>query len=275
MTLKIPVPKNPHRPFSYPKRGLRGFFAQVPKTPLPASSPFTASGLCGFFINAGPQALPAKSIFPQFVMRQNGSQCGACARPCGARRGMGQDDGGDFGTGSYPTSISDLGPGLEPTPITGEVTGANQGLDLSSLLYTSPTTPTVTAANQGDLSSGFLTSAPVLGGSSAPTTVPMSQIAPILAENATEGISSIAPSVTSAVGAATLTAAQLSALQANPNLTAAQLQALAAPSGFSQWLSAKSTMFPNETNGSLLVIGGVLGLAGLVFASIAGGKKRR
>jgi hypothetical protein len=103
----------------------------------------------------------------------------------------------------------------------------------------------------------------------------MSQIAPILAENATEGISSIAPSVTSAVGAATLTAAQLSALQANPNLTAAQLQALAAPSGFSQWLSAKSTMFPNETNGSLLVIGGVLGLAGLVFASIAGGKKRR
>jgi len=289
MTLKIPIPRKPNARFNFKPRGLKGFFAQVPSPPLPVrNTPFGTAGMCSFFVNAPRQPLPAKSIFPQFVMRQNG--CTGCAHPCG-RRGLGQDDG-DFGSfGSDPISVDPTsgtlsgigtttayeGPGLITSPAPSLITPSGQG-DLSNLgLITTPETGTVTAAGQGDLSSGgFLTTSPVLGGTSGTAvTVPMSKVAPILAENAAEGISSVAPGVTGAISAATLTAAQLAALQQNPNLTGAQLQALAPPSGVSQWLAAKNSIFPSETNGSVLMVAGVLGVAGLIFANIASGKKRR
>ena len=289
MTLKIPIPRKPNAPFAFKPRGLSGFFAKVPQAPLPSGrSPFGVSGLCGFYVNMGQApVLPAKSIFPQFVKRQNGGQCSSCQRPCGSRRGLGDDstDFGSFGsdqvsvdpstglfagTDTYtPTTTSELELSPIPTDLVGQ-----------SGITAPPTTPAVAGDEWMVNSSGNWVQAPTsqvnayLGTSSAKTASP-AVVASRLAENAAEGISSVASGATSGVTSAVLSAAQLAALKANPNLTTAQLQALAPPSGVSQWLAQKSTMFPSETNGSLLMVGGILAAAGLVFANIAGGKKRR
>ena len=106
------------------------------------------------------------------------------------------------------------------------------------------------------------------------TTASPAVVASRLAQNAAQGISSVASGLAPSVSSAVLTSAQQAALKANPNLTAAQLQSLAPASGVSQWLSTKSSLFPSETNGSVLLVGGIVA-AGVLVLSQLSGKKRR
>lgn len=101
VTVRVPLPKT-LRPI--PRRGRKraGMGALFTTQPvvLPGANVFVRPrgvgslprrGVGDFLIKPStPPVFPGKNIFPRFAMERN---CARCPHPCGARRGMGQDDG--------------------------------------------------------------------------------------------------------------------------------------------------------------------------------------
>ena len=182
MTIKIPIPRiNP--PFAFKpgrRRGMSGFYATVPRPPLPV-------GLRGFFTQAACPVLPGPNIFPRFAADRSKPSCKGCTRAC-SRRGLGQDDDLSGISASDLAALSgpSVGPSFGASSIA--IGGPSEPLTVSSLPLESlnegqyqlqaPTTSSYVNVTQptGTVQSVYMGS-PVLGSS------PSSTILPGLAQN--------------------------------------------------------------------------------------------